>query len=172
MDEELEAPFGAVDRFAIELGVAGDDPRRIEAGIIFELTYNLSAGHSFLPEDKLVAATAQLLSVEDASIRQGVERLLEFDRLVRDRLSGITIIYLPQLYEAETYCSEKLLNFARNTFPEPRGLDRMIRNIAKESGIQYSDEQTQAIREAATSGLLIVTGGPGTGKSATRFCVK
>ena len=165
MDEELEAPFGAVDRFAIELGVAGDDPRRIEAGIIFELTYNLSAGHSFLPEDKLVAATAQLLSVEDASIRQGVERLLEFDRLVRDRLSGITIIYLPQLYEAETYCSEKLLNFARNTFPEPRELDRMIRNIAKESGIQYSDEQTQAIREAATSGLLIVTGGPGTGKT-------
>ena len=165
MDEELEAPFGAVDRFAIELGVAGDDPRRIEAGIIFELTYNLSAGHSFLPEDKLVAATAQLLSVEDVSIRQGVERLLEFDRLVRDRLSGITIIYLPQLYEAETYCSEKLLNFARNTFPEPRGLDRMIRNIAKESGIQYSEEQTQAIREAATSGLLIVTGGPGTGKT-------
>ena len=165
MDEGLDAPFGAVDRFAIELGVAGDDPRRIEAGIIFELTYNLSAGHSFLPEDKLVAATAQLLSVEDASIRQGVERLLECDRLVRDRLSGITIIYLPRLYEAETYCSEKLLDFARNTFPEPRGLDRMIRNIAKECGIEYSDEQTQAIREAATSGLLIVTGGPGTGKT-------
>ena len=165
MDEGLEAPFGAVDRFAIELGVAGDDPRRIEAGIIFELTYNLSAGHSFLPEDKLISATAQLLSVEDASIRQGIERLLEFDRLVRDKMAGITVIYLPQLYEAENYCTKSLLNFAHNTFPEPRGLDRMIRNIAKESGIQYSDEQTQAIREAATSGLLIVTGGPGTGKT-------
>ena len=103
MDEGLEAPFGAVDRFAIELGVAGDDPRRIEAGILFELTYNLSAGHSFLPEDKLISATAQLLSVEDASIRQGIERLLEFDRLVRDKMAGITVIYLPQLYEAETY---------------------------------------------------------------------
>ena len=62
MEEGLEAPFGAVDRFAIELGVAGDDPRRVEAGILFELNYNLLAGHSFLPEEKLVPATAQLLS--------------------------------------------------------------------------------------------------------------
>ena len=47
MDEELDAPFGAVDQFAIELGIAGDDPRRIEAGLLFELHYNLSAGHTF-----------------------------------------------------------------------------------------------------------------------------
>ena len=154
MDEGLDAPFGAVDRFAIELGIAGDDPRRIEAGILFELHYNLTAGHSFLPEDKLMAATAQLLSVDGEAVRQGIERLLEFDRLIRDRLAGIVVIYLPQLYEAENYCTRSLLNFAHNSFSAPRGLDKMIRNIAKDSGIQYSDEQTQAIREAATSGLL------------------
>ena len=57
MDEGLEAPFGAVDRFAIELGVPGDDPRRVGAGLVFELNYNLSAGHSVLPVDKLCQAT-------------------------------------------------------------------------------------------------------------------
>ena len=165
MEEGLEAPFGAVDRFAIELGVAGDDPRRVEAGILFELSYNLSAGHSFLPEEKLIGATAQLLSVDAESVVQALNRLLEADRLVRDALAGITVIYLPELYEAETYCARSLLEFAGNSFPPPRNLDRMIRNVAKESGIQYSDEQEQAIREAATSGLLIVTGGPGTGKT-------
>ncbi len=165
MDEGLEAPFGAVDRFAIELGVAGDDPRRVEAGILFELNYNLLAGHSFLPEDKLTAATAQLLSVEPEAVAQGLSRLLEADRLVRDALAGITVCYLPRLYEAETYCCETLLNFAKNTFPEPSGLDRMIRRVEKESGIQYSGEQRQAIRQAAASGLLIITGGPGTGKT-------
>ena len=165
MDEGLEAPFGAVDRFAIELGVAGDDPRRVEAGILFELNYNLTAGHSFLPEEKLVLATGQLLSVDAEAVRQAVARLLEVDRLVRDTLAGITVIYLPQLYEAETYCSQSLLRFAQNTFPAPRGLDKMIRNVAKESGIEYSAEQEQAIREAATSGLLLITGGPGTGKT-------
>ena len=165
MDEELEAPFGAVDRFAIELGVAGDDPRRVEAGILFELNYNLSAGHSFLPEDKLTGATAQLLNVEPDTVAEGIGRLLEADRLVRQTLAGIQVIYLPALHEAETYCTQRLLESARNHFPEPRGLDRMIRKVAQEKGIRYSAEQEEAIRQAATSGLLLITGGPGTGKT-------
>ena len=165
MDEGLEAPFGAVDRFAIELGVAADDPRRVEAGILFELAYNLNAGHSFLPEGKLIPATAQLLSVEPEAVQQGVQRLLEGERLVRDALAGITVIYLPQLYEAETYCTETLLRFANNRFPEPKGLEKLIRSISKTGGIEYSAQQEQAIRAAASSGLLLITGGPGTGKT-------
>jgi len=165
MEEGLEAPFGAVDRFAIELGVAGDDPRRVEAGILFELNYNLTAGHSFLPEDKLVAATAQLLSVDMDIVRQAAQRLLEADRLVRQSLAGITVIYLPDLYEAESYCARSLLNFAHHSFPAPKNLEKMIRTAAKRGGIEYSAQQEQAIREAATSGLLLITGGPGTGKT-------
>ena len=165
MDDGLEAPFEAVDRFAIELGVAGDDPRRVEAGILFELNYNLSAGHSFLPEDKLTAATAQLLTVEAQTVKDGLGRLLEADRLVRQHLAGITVIYLPQLYEAETYCAERLLQFSSQRIPEPAGLDGKLRRAAEESGISYSAEQERAIREAAVSGVLLVTGGPGTGKT-------
>ena len=165
MEEGLEAPFGAVDRFAIELGVDGNDPRRVEAGILFELNYNLLAGHSFLPEDKLIQATAQLLSVEPEDIRQGISRLLEADRLVRQQLAGITVIYLPELHEAETDCTRILLDFASHSFPSPGGLDKMIRSLAQETGIAYSAQQEQAIREAATSGLLLITGGPGTGKT-------
>lgn len=165
MDEGLEAPFGAVDRFAIELGVAGDDPRRIEAGILFELSYNLTAGHSFLPEDKLMAATGQLLSVEPESVGQGIARLLEADRLKKQRLAGISVIYLPRLYEAESYCARSLAEFAALSFPAPHGLEKKIRTAEQESGVEYSDEQRQAIREAAISGLLLITGGPGTGKT-------
>ena len=165
MDEGLDAPFGAVDRFAIELGMAGDDPRRVEAGILFELRYNLTAGHSFLPEEKLVAATAQLLNIEQSAVSMGVERLLEGQRLVRDHLAGITVDYLPELYEAESYCKERLLAFSENHIPEPRGLEKMLRIAEKESGIEYSAQQREAIRQAATSGVLLITGGPGTGKT-------
>ncbi len=165
MDEGLEAPFESVDRFAIELGVAADDPRRVEAGILFELRYNLTAGHSFLPENKLIPATAQLLSVEADAVQQGVQRLLEADRLVRDTLAGIRVVYLPELYEAEQYCKERLLSFAGQKFPAPSNLERLIRGVEKESGIAYSAEQTCAIREGAASGLLLITGGPGTGKT-------
>ncbi|HIT36267.1 MAG TPA: ATP-dependent RecD-like DNA helicase [Candidatus Faecousia intestinavium] len=165
MEEGLEAPFGAVDRFAIELGMAGDDPRRIEAGILFELNYNLTCGHSFLPEEKLVPATAQLLNVPGEAVSQSIQRLLEGERLVRQTLAGIVVIYLPALFEAEQYCTQRLLEFAAQSFPEPRGLDKKIRDAQQESGVDYSEEQRQAVREAAASGLLLVTGGPGTGKT-------
>ena len=165
MDDGLEAPFEAVDRFAIELGVAGDDPRRVEAGLLFELHYNLSAGHAFLPEDKLIAATAQLLSIDPEAAVAGVNRLREADRLVQDKLAGIVVDYLPELYHAEQYSTRRLLEFALSEFPEPKGLDKMLRRIAKESGIEYSEQQQEAIRQAATSGVLLVTGGPGTGKT-------
>ncbi len=165
MEEGLEAPFGAVDHFAIELGVAGDDPRRIEAGLLFELTYNLNAGHSFLPEEKLLAATAQLLTVEVSDVQAAVERLTQVDRLVRQHLAGINVIYLPALYEAESYCTQVLLHFAENHLPAPKNLNKLVKNVASSSGIDYSQEQEEAIRAAATSGLLLITGGPGTGKT-------
>ena len=165
MDDGLEAPFGAVDRFAIELGVTGDDPRRIEAGILFELRYNLTAGHSFLPEDKLIGATAQLLTVETESVHAGIERLLEAERLVRSTLAGITVDYLPELYRAEVYCTWRLLELSKRPCAEPKGLDKLVRNAEIEGGIRYSDCQRRAIRDAGDHSLLIITGGPGTGKT-------
>ena len=165
MEDGLEAPFGAVDRFAIELGVAGDDPRRVEAGILFELHYNLSAGHCFLPEEKLSAATEQLLSVDNTAVTGAIERLLEGSRLVRDTLAGITVLYLPELYDAEIYCCSRLLELAKKYFPQPRNWKTMLRKAESDSGITYSDLQRTAIEDAMTSGLLVITGGPGTGKT-------
>ena len=165
MEQGLDAPFGAVDRFAIELGIAGDDIRRIKAGILFELNYNLTAGHSFLPEDKLIVATSQLLSVEGECVQTAADDLVQNRQLVRTVLAGITVVYLPALFEAEEYIAARLLESAVKTFPAPKNLDKMMDAIAKESGIAYSDQQAQAIRAGATSGILLVTGGPGTGKT-------
>ena len=165
MDDGLEAPFGAVDRFAIELGVAGDDPRRVEAGIRFELHYNQAAGHCFLPYDKLIGATAQLLSVEPEAVQAGIGRLQEAERLVCSRLADTAICYLPELYEAELYTRNRLLEFAATSFPAPPRLESLLQQAAGESHIAYSAQQEQALRSAATSGLLIITGGPGTGKT-------
>ena len=165
MDQGLEAPFGAVDRFAIELGVAGDDPRRVRAGILFELNYNLSAGHSFLPEDKLVLATGELLSVGSETVVRGIGELVDTQQLIRRTLAGITVDYLPALYEAEVYITRRLLAAAETVFPEPKSLNRMMKAVGKESGIEYSLQQEEAIRQGATSGVLLITGGPGTGKT-------
>lgn len=165
MEEGMDAPFGAVDRFAIEMGVSANDHRRVEAGILFELHYNLTAGHSFLPEDKLIMATASLLSVETEDVSGGIARLLENQQLVRDVLLGRTLLYLPQLYEAEQYiCSRLQAQECRAFAPEPR-LKSMLSQAQAESGLQYSAQQLDAIGQAINSGVLLLTGGPGTGKT-------
>ena len=165
MDEGLEAPFGSVDRFAIELGVSAEDPRRIRAGIFFELNYNLTAGHSFLPKDKLIDATAYLLSVTDESVRQSLQSLLETQQLIQATLAGISLVYLPRLYEAEQYITHRLLTAAEQSFPEPARLKALLKAAEKDSGLTYSAQQAEAIRQAASAGVLLVTGGPGTGKT-------
>lgn len=165
MDPGLDAPFGAVDQFAITLGIAGDDPRRIEAGILFELRYNLLAGHSFLPQDKLIAATGQLLSVSEDAVQLRMEKLIQSQRLISTVLAGITVTYLPELYQAEIYSSRKLTELSKQPICAPASLNKMLKIAASESGIAYSAQQEQAIRNAAESGLLVVTGGPGTGKT-------
>ena len=165
MEDGLDAAFSAVDRFAIDLGIAGDDPRRVEAGILFELTYNLSVGHSFLPEQKLIAATAQLLSIDAETVARVLAKAVEGERVVTDVLSDIKVIYLPQLYNAETYCTARLKELSAASFPTEQNLDVRIHTAAEESGLSYSQQQEQAIREAASCGLLLITGGPGTGKT-------
>ncbi len=157
MDEGLEAPFGAVDRFAIELGVAGDDPRRIEAGLLFELSYNLTAGHSFLPEEKLCTATCQLLSVEADAVQQGIQRLTEADRLVRDSLAGIRVVYLPQLYEAECYSRDRLLQFTALSFPE--GLtDYLLEKCPATDGARQLRRLVQTEVEGPLASFLLSCG--------------
>ena len=164
-EEGFDAAFGAVDRFAIELGVPADDPRRVEAGVLFELRYNLMAGHSFLPEDKLVPATAQLLSVEETTVSRGVERLLEGERIVRSTLVGLTVLYLPELFAAEQYIHDRLIAASMLHFPAERGLKGMLSHAQQECGLEYSAQQLAAIEEATDNGVLLLTGGPGTGKT-------
>jgi len=165
MEDGLDAPFSSVDQFAIDLGISAEDPRRMEAGLVFELRYNLSAGHSFLPQDKLIGVTSQLLGVSSEAVLNRLQRLLDAGRLVSQTLAGIEIVYLPELQEAEQYCCHRLLQFAQCAYPPPARLTRLMQQAAKQSGISYSDCQIAAIEQAATSALLIITGGPGTGKT-------
>ena len=165
MDDGLDAPFAPVDAFAVELGVAADDPRRVEAGLLFEMRYNLAAGHSFLPGDKLALATGQLLSIPQEAAAEGINRLLEAKRLIGDRLAGIDIVYLPELYQAETEAARRLRELAEEEYGAPADLEEMLAQAERSSGLEYAPQQARAIREAAQSGVLLITGGPGTGKT-------
>ena len=164
-DSYYSANFSQVDAFAIALGVSADDERRVEAGILFELSYNLGAGHTFIPQDKLRAATCALLELDGETIDAGFTRLQEQERMQCSELAGLTACYLPELYEAETYVCRRILSMAEAELPEPKRLDALLETIEDRQEIDYAPEQLAAIRAAAAQQLLIVTGGPGTGKT-------
>lgn len=161
------ANFAVVDTFALGLEVEADDERRVEAGILYELTFNQSNGHTFIPRNKLSTATAQLLNLEEEIIDAGITRLSETDRLVTDQVAGLDACYVPELYEAETYLADRIQEMAENKPEAPENLTRMMEEIQAESEIEYAENQLAAIRAAAENRLLLVTGGPGTGKTTT-----
>ncbi len=161
------ADFPTVDHFALGLNVEADDERRVEAGIIFELTYNQTNGHTFISRNNLLTATASLLSLEEAIIDAGIARLSEMGRLVTDTVAGLEACYIPELYEAETYIADRVLEMTANPPEPPRRLDAMLEEIQAEAKIDYAEKQLEAIRAAAENRILIVTGGPGTGKTTT-----
>ena len=164
-DSYYRADFSQVDAFAIVLGVSADDERRVEAGILFELSYNLGAGHTFIPQDKLRAATCALLELDGETIDAGFTRLQEQERMMCSELAGLTACYLPEFYEAEQYITERLARMARTRIEPPRTLEKTLSSVQKKNAIQYAQSQLQAIRDAASYQLLLVTGGPGTGKT-------
>ena len=161
------ADFALVDQFALAMGVEADDPRRVEAGVVFELRHNTGNGHVFLPLNKLMAATAQLLGLDETDAAQAVARLTENDRLIAEPLSSLTAVYLPELYEAETQVAQRLRAMADAAPEEPDGLDEALRALPRRTHIDYAPAQTEAIRKAACCQVLLLTGGPGTGKTTT-----
>ena len=164
-DRDLEIPFSQVDALAIELGVSGDDPQRIEAALIFELDHNADNGHVFLPEDKLLAATAALIGVAAESLRPGLENLIELGEVVREDIAGVTACYPAALYGAECYVAMRLGEMCQAELQPPGDLDQLIRAIEREQGLTYAAQQRTAVELAAARQVMLLTGGPGTGKT-------
>lgn len=162
---QFGAVFSSADTLALELGFDGNDPRRVEAGVLFELRHNLANGHSFLPKDKLTAATASLLELEAAEVEEAMDRLCELGRIELDEIAGLQAVYLPEYYEAESYITQRILRTASQT-PQARK-EVSVASIEAVNGIRYAEKQREAICAAAQERVMILTGGPGTGKTTT-----
>ncbi len=162
---QFGAVFSSADTLALELGFDGNDPRRVEAGVLFELRHNLANGHSFLPKDKLTTATASLLELEAAEVEEAMDRLCELGRIELDEIAGLQAVYLPEYYEAETYITQRILRMASQTPQERKEVS--VASIEAVNGIRYAEKQREAICAAAQERVMILTGGPGTGKTTT-----
>ncbi len=165
--EGFGVDFSLADRLALSLGLAGDDPLRLEAGLTFELVHNLSNGHTFLPREKLLAAAGQLLDIPTEELEEALERLSRKGQVVEDAVAGEHAVYLPDLYEAEVLVARRVLETRDDELLPPERLDDVIDRIQRQQGIRYAPQQRQAVELAARSRVMLLTGGPGTGKTTS-----
>ena len=165
LEEEFEVEFSQADALALSLGVGAEDPLRLEAGLQFELAHNLKNGHTFLPRRKLVEATGTLLSIPGGLLEGCLDTLVRRGELELEQVAGQEAVYLPTLYEAEAYIAQRVLEMSQAELLPPQGLDKLVRRIEREQGISYAPQQRQAVELAANRQIMLLTGGPGTGKT-------
>ncbi len=165
VNQEFEVEFSQADRLALDLGVGAEDPLRLEAGLLFELAHNLNNGHTFLPRRKLVEATSTLLEVSGELLEDCLEALIRRGEAQCEQVAGQEAVYLPALHEAETFIARRILEMSRAELLPPEGLDRLVRRIEKEQRISYAPQQREAVELAAGRQVMLLTGGPGTGKT-------
>ncbi len=159
--------FAVADAIAISMGFGGDDPCRLRAAIEYELAHNAGNGHVFLPREKLLAATAQLVDVDTDMVETALDKLIESFAVVEKPIANVRGCYLPRMYQAETFVAQRLLSMLRTPVEQLRQVDKTIDAIEKEQGVSYAPLQRQAVRMAAEGGVLLLTGGPGTGKTTS-----
>ena len=164
----LRIGFERADAIAAKMGIQSEDPARVGAGIAHVLRHNLfSGGHTYIPWDKLCDASAAMLRVGRELVEEGVETLRRAGELVVEPIGERQAVFLPDVYRAETYAAGRLLLMA-GLNPPPMGDCRLrIREAEEKYGITYAEKQRQAIESACAHNVMILTGGPGTGKTTT-----
>lgn len=172
VDPELGVRFGDADRLAASIGVHVDDPQRIEAGIYYILTHNLDLGHVFLPQNKLLAAATQLLStqetpVEGELLENGLEGLSCRGMIQQEPIAGVQAVYRGDLYDAEVAVAQRIGEMCHRELLPPSNVDQLIRRIQQEQGITYAKQQRDAVELASRVQVMLLTGGPGTGKTTS-----
>lgn len=167
IEEPLFVPFPTADKLALDVGIEAADPLRLEAGILYTLSHNLDNGHVFLPYAKLLTAAQRLLRAENEILEACFEALVDRRKIVREEIAGQDACYLAKLYDCETYVANQLLEMDGEELCPPEDLDKLIARIQRDQGITYAPLQVEAVRTAAKRQVMLLTGGPGTGKTTS-----
>lgn len=158
--------FLTADKLAFNLGIQREDKRRIISGIDYALMQLCNNGHCCIPEMALVDKTAKILQVNNQIIFTILKERIDNGSLNTEVVGGETLIYPPYLYYAEKKVATRLLQLQQATEPlSEDNLSLFIKVWEKDNQIQLAQKQKEAIKACLHHGVLVLTGGPGTGKT-------
>lgn len=166
--ENIGISFERVEEIVRRMPEPPAESYRLGAGVVHVLRHNLRNGFTCLPKDKMLLPAATLLDCSEETVLSTVDELVKSGQLVNVDMNGRDFLFLPYMYQAEYSAAQRLSVMLK--FPPPKGkssIKNRIASLEKKFGIHYEKLQAQAITTALEKGMLILTGGPGTGKTTT-----
>ena len=165
--EPLQLDFRHADSIAQYYHMAGDCAQRLEAALLRTLRHNAGNGHTCLPRSQLLDTASNFIHQPPEKLASALDRCLQTEELRVKLYEGVPYIYLPDLLDAEQDIADRLAMLARRGKNTARDLDKNIQILELTQGFAYAPLQKEAIRKAMTENCLVLTGGPGTGKTTT-----
>ena len=148
------------------MGISPQSPYRIEGGIRYTINRYASNGHTYVPKEELIPATADLLGIEESLIEESIRELAIKGIIHISNIDDQTLVYYTPFHVAENNVARKIVELSRAELKEiDIDIDEAIRTIEAEEGIEFAQKQMEAIRESIKNGIVVITGGPGTGKT-------
>ena len=159
--------FRTADEIAARVGIRMDSDFRVRSGILYTLLQASGEGHTYLPETELTPRAAKLLNVTAEQVEKQYMDLAIERKIILKQMEDQTQIYAASFYymEANTAAMLKRLNVSYDV--SDMEIEQRIQGIEKKSGMTLDEHQVTAVKEAVRNGLLVITGGPGTGKTTT-----
>lgn len=166
-EEEYGVPFEKVDAMAKDFGIADNDKLRVMAGVSYTLYYNANAnGHTCLPFEKLVGAASVVLGLDEEEVSSFISEFILTGELSSYIHDGVSYIMKNSFFDDEEYIANRIKDFERvNTELDNEDIYSMIESASVKLGIEYARLQREAIFMALKNNIMILTGGPGTGKT-------
>ena len=159
--------FRTADEIAVRVGIRMDSDFRIRSGILYVLLQASTEGHTYLPEEELTRRTGQLLEVGEEQIEKQYMDLAIERKIIMKQGENQTQIYAASFYYMEANTATMLKQLNVNYDVPDLEIEERVRRIEKQTGMELDEHQMTAVKEAVRNGLLIITGGPGTGKTTT-----
>lgn len=167
-DGDFGIGFEKADEIAIrKLGREPDDRLRIRSGLAFVLRHNMGNGHTCLPMDRLCETSAKFLSVPLELAQNALDSMIEDNSLISFSADDKSYIFSTAMFQSESYIAARIKMMLRFPAPTFSDIAENIKAIEEYNGIEYAELQKEAITQALSRGLLVLTGGPGTGKTTT-----
>ena len=159
--------FRTADDIAAKAGIRTDSDFRVRSGILYTLLQASGEGHTYLPKEELTAKTVELLGVDAAVIEKNYMDLAMERKIIMKQISERTEIYASSFYYMESNTATMLRQLNISYDVADAEIEHRIHKIEKQTGMQLDEHQVSAVKEAVRNGLLVITGGPGTGKTTT-----